>query len=116
MSLGINPPRYPALERAMVRWGIADPDPIEPSSALLTRLRQMQTLCNGQVVEAKPEPRFLTDRTYWREMAATQGLCLTCFGTGELPEHDGHGGMEYIPCPTCQRYEHSDQPYDDVPF
>ena len=116
MTLGINPPRYPALERAMVRWYESDPDQIEPPSPLLIRLRQMQTLCNGQAVQTKPGPRFLTDKTFWRELAMEQGLCLTCFGAGDLPMHDGHGGMEYMPCPACQRYESGDQPYDERPF
>lgn len=71
MSTGITPPRYPALERAMVRWGIADDNPMIETPTVLTRLRQMQTLCNGAApAPIARQPRFATDPTYWRRRAA----------------------------------------------
>lgn len=117
MSTSINPPRYPALEEALTRWGMVDPNPIAEPIPILTRLRRMQTLCNGaEPVQPARQPRFITDPTYWRKRAAEQGICLTCFGTGDLPEHDGHGGMEYIPCPACNVITGGDQPFDERPF
>lgn len=73
-TLRTAPPRYPALERAMRHWGMVDPDPILEPPAILTRLRRVQTFCNGAAPVAVHEPRILTDPTYWRRRAREAGL------------------------------------------
>lgn len=74
MTLGITRPRYPALERAGLIWGV-EPESIDPPPSNLVRMLRVQTFCNTPV-QPKPQPRILTDPTYWRCRAFEEGIDL----------------------------------------
>lgn len=91
-------------------------DTIEPVTAWFDRLRfALQRLAANSASTEPIEVVVARDPMKWRNLAYVEGICTTCcYGLG-VPVHDGHGGVDYEPCPICdQGFSH--QPFDDVPF